>query len=142
MQYRELLKKEKKEECPLCSREYNKIISQNDKAFLTYSIAPYCKYHLLVVPKRHILQFEKLTKLEKEKIDILLHRGISDIKSLGYPDYSILIRSGEKTGRSLEHLHYHIIPSIEVSSLKNSHSKRKVMTNKEIDKLMKDFKKL
>lgn len=138
MQYKEFLKKEKK--CPFCSCEYGQIIKENKKAFLTYALAPYFSHHLLVIPKRHVLRFEELTKIERENIDKLLYISIIDLKSLGYDDYSILLRNGEKTGKTVEHLHYHIIPSIEIGSLKSGHIKRKIMTNKEISKLMKDFK--
>jgi len=140
MNYKELLETER--ECPFCESGRNRIIDNIGEAKLTYSLAPYCKHHLLVTPKRHIESFEDLTSEEKKDIDDILLKGIRFLKALGHSGYSILLRNGKKTGKTIEHLHYHIIPSVAVGSLENNHVERRIMTEEEINKLLKDFEKI
>lgn len=140
MNYKELLEIDRT--CPFCEPGNNKIIKNIQEANLTYSLAPYCKHHLLVTPKRHIEYFEELTREEKIHIDDALLIGIKFLRSLGHESYSILLRNGKKAGKTIEHLHYHIIPSTEVGSLSNNNIDRELMTEEEIDKLLEDFKNL
>lgn len=140
MNYKELLETDKK--CPFCESGRNKTIKKIRKAKLTYSIAPYCQHHLLVTSERHIESFEQLTNEEKIDIDEMLLQGIRFLKTLGHDSYSILLRNGDKTGKTIEHLHYHIIPSIEVGSLDGNHIDRKIMTDEEIDDLLKLYNKV
>ena len=139
MNYKELLETDKN--CPFCEFGRNKTIKKIRKAKLTYAVAPYCPYHLLVTPERHIESFEELTAEEKNDIDEMLLQAIQFLKKIGHEDYSILLRNGKKTGKSIEHLHYHIIPSIEVGSLDGNNIDRKIMTDKEIDDLLELFNK-
>jgi ATP adenylyltransferase len=139
MNYDEMLKKDKN--CPFCEFGRNKTIKTIRKAKLTYAIAPYCTHHLLVTPERHIESFEELTSEEKIDIDEMLLQGIKFLKVMGHEGYSILLRNGKKTGKTIEHLHYHIIPSIEVGSWDSSHINRKIMTEEEIDDLLELYKK-
>ncbi len=139
MNYDEILEMDRS--CPFCESGRNKIIKKNGEAILTYALAPYCEHHLLVTPKRHIESFEELTSEEKIDIDEMLLQGIKFLKTLGHEGYSILLRNGRKTGKSIEHLHYHIIPSIVVGSLDGNHIDRKIMTDEEIDNLLELFNK-
>ncbi len=140
MNYKELLDTERS--CPFCDFGKNRIITKMGVAQLTYSLAPYCENHLLVTPKRHIESFEDLTEEEKKDIDSMLSKGIKFLKTLGHTDYSILLRNGNKTGKTVAHLHYHIIPSIQVGSLDNNDIKRELITEEEIDKLLESFEKV
>lgn len=124
--------------CQFCSFDDNKIIKSNKETFLTYSLAPYSKHHLLVIPHRHVECFEDLNKEEKKSIDDLLSNGIKLLKVLGHGGYTILLRSGENIGKSVKHLHYHIVPSMELG-IENNHQ-RKIMNEEEINQLLMDFK--
>lgn len=139
MKYNELLEVDR--DCPFCEFGRNKTIKIIRKAKLTYAIAPYCTHHLLVTPERHIESFEELTLEEKIDIDEMLVQGIKFLKAIGHEGYSILLRNGKKTGKTIEHLHYHIIPSIEVGSLDGNHIDRKIMTEEEIDNFLELFNK-
>jgi diadenosine tetraphosphate (Ap4A) HIT family hydrolase len=124
--------------CQFCDFNLDKMIKKDENAFLTYSIAPYGKHHLLVIPNRHVEHFEDLNKEEKESIDNLLNSGIKLLRVLGHDGYNILLRSGNNSGKSVNHLHYHLIPSIEIG-IQNSHE-REIMTIEEINKFIEDFK--
>jgi diadenosine tetraphosphate (Ap4A) HIT family hydrolase len=126
-------------DCPFCHLVSNKIIKKGEKSYLTYALAPYCKHHLLVIPDRHVENYEDLSIEEKNDIDDLLTAGIKSLKILGHKGYSILLRNGEGIGKTIKHLHYHIIPSVEVGSLTVNDIGRKIMTEDEIGKLLEEF---
>ncbi len=128
--------------CPFCDYDTDRIIKKEKNAFLTYSLAPYCKHHLLVIPYRHIENYDELENEEKKDMDELLTSGIKYLKSLGHEGYSLLLRNGKSTGKSVDHLHYHIIPTIEIGSLVNNNIDRIVMSDDEIKNLLEEFKKL
>ncbi len=137
MLYKDFLKIER--ECPFCEKT-NRIIKEEDNAFLTYSLAPYHKHHLLVVPTRHTEFFEDLNDDETKSIEKLLHFGVKILKSLGYKDYTILVRNGENLGKSVRHLHYHIVPVALIGDVDHKGYEREIMTEKEIEILMNEFK--
>ncbi len=125
--------------CQFCDFDENKIIKRNKDAFLIFPIAPYCKHHLLVIPDRHVECFEDLNNEEKESIDSLLNNAVKLLKVLGHGGYTILIRSGENIGKTVKHLHYHIVPSMDFG-ISNSND-RVIMTQGELSQFLEDFKK-
>lgn len=144
MKYADYLKKETT--CPFCHKKRS-IIHANKKAYITYNLAPYHPHHMLVVPRRHVVSYEKLHKMEEEAISELIKVGISMLNHLGYRDYSILMRNGEKSGKSVRHLHYHLIPKVQLICVPDSAPKeikdfvRDILTPKQIKKTVEDFKK-
>jgi len=129
-------------DCPFCGLDSNKIIKKVQTAYLTYALAPYSKHHLLIIPNRHVENYEDLTKEEKNDIEELITEGIRFVKLLGHKGYSILLRNGEGAGKTIKHLHYHIIPSVEVGSLSGNSIERKIMTEEEIGQLLEEFNSL
>lgn len=140
MNYTEFLKTQTT--CPFCEQTVDRMIKEENNAYLTYSIAPYHKHHLLVITKRHIKNFKELEIEEINSINKLLHIGVNMLKSLEYKDYAILLRNGDNSHKSLEHLHYHIIPSVIIGDLDHRGEERIVMTNEEINQLLDEFKNL
>ncbi|MEK7634993.1 MAG: HIT family protein [Patescibacteria group bacterium] len=128
--------------CPFCGHVDDRFIKEEDEAFLTYSIAPYHKHHMLVIPKRHVAKYEDLNEQEVRAMEKLLLSGIKTIKALGYENYTILLRNGEDAGKSVEHLHYHIVPTVIVGDLDHKGEERRVMTKEEIEEFFEDFKKV
>jgi len=130
-------------ECPFCEpKKIEEVIKENDHAFMTYSIAPYHKHHVLIIPHRHTEIFDDLNKEETIAIDRLLKVGVKMIRALGYNDYTILVRNGGKNNKSIEHLHYHIVPNVTIGDLEHDNSQRRIMSKEEIFKTIKDFKDL
>lgn len=109
--YREQYRKKKFKKCPFCvwTSKYKKhIVSETEHYYLTINHYPYIKHHMLIAPKQHI---ESLIKeqfnLEKENLTKLA--GKIFLK-LGIKNYVVLDRAGNKSGRSLKHIHRHVIP--------------------------------
>jgi len=137
MLYKDLLATIK--ECPFCSAEH-RCIEETERAYLTFALAPYSKYHLLAIPKRHIESFSELTNEEESEIDSLLQTGAKILDKMGRDDYSVLVRSGTNVGRSIKHLHYHLIPDISIGSKTDNGEERRVLTQEESDNLIKYLK--
>ncbi len=125
--------------CPFCDHKDRKIV-ENKNAFLTYAKAPYAPHHILVVPQRHVDSFLDLTKAEEASITMLLRKGVKMLHAMGDKNCSILVRDGMGTGKSIAHLHYHIIPNHRIGDLDINGEKRKVLTQKEISHVLKELK--
>ncbi|MBI5140478.1 MAG: HIT domain-containing protein [Candidatus Vogelbacteria bacterium] len=128
MPYKDLVNKLTR--CPFCDIK-QPIIIHKKTAFLTPSIAPYYKHHLLVIPKRHIISFLDMTRNEYRDIIDLLKTGGETIRQLGHNNFSVLIRDGSNDAKSVEHLHCHIIPNVKIGHLKEKEETRKVISKKE-----------
>ena len=143
MLYKKYLDKLK--ECPFCNLKKQEIIFQNKGAILTLAKAPYTKDHLIVFPKKHYLKFNAMTKQEQKNILELVQKGFKKIHKK-YQNISVLYREGDmkEIGKSIKHLHIHLIPKMQIGSRnikwkeRGVYSERKYL--KEINKLRKDFK--
>lgn len=113
--------------CPFCAPA-QRVFASNAKAYLTYSIAPYAKYHLLAIPKRHVESFLDLTAAETRDVQAMVTRGASVLRAKGIDDYTILVRNGENSGKSVPHLHYHLIPRHRIGDLDRAQHARRIMT--------------
>ncbi len=128
--------------CPFCDVSQDRIIENNDLGILTYSIAPYHKHHMMVVPLRHIEDLKDVTEAETSAIDKLLRRGVLMLESLGYQDYTIIVRNGDHVGKSIKHLHYHVVPSVVIGDVDHNGDERVVLTGEEADEVVGELKKV
>ncbi len=123
--------------CPFCTPRLDALLTENALASLTYSLAPYHQYHLLVVPNRHLENWEELSTEEELAINHLLRKGTQILRTFGYTDYSILVRNGAKSGKSVPHVHYHIVPVDIIGDLDHKDEERKILTEAERSHLAK-----
>jgi len=131
--YKEYLKTMGK--CPFCNLE-QKVLMENENAILTYALAPYHKYHLLVLPKRHVEHIKDLEWNEQISISALLYTGIKALDRLGHDDCSILVKDDHK---SVPHLHYHIIPGGFITDISLDTEVRKMLSDSEERSLIKEL---
>lgn len=125
--------------CPFCEGR-NKVILQSDHCFLTYALAPYHKHHLLVIPNMHRESFTDLTAEEMDDIDALEKKAIRILRNLGYTNISLLMREGDAKNKSVKHVHFHVIPQVYIGELYDDGSDRKILSESEIDKAMKEIR--
>ncbi|MFA6325154.1 MAG: HIT domain-containing protein [Candidatus Paceibacterota bacterium] len=128
--------------CPFCNFKNDRILFENKTAFLTYSLAPYHKYHLLVIPKRHVEYLKDLTPEENIDTMLLFVSAIKSLDKIGHNDCTIVMRDGKSLGKSVKHLHYNIIPGGEIGDFSINAKARKLLTKKEEDSLTKELKKI
>ena len=101
--------------CIFCKIKIQDSIFYNSDAFVTYDSYPVSKYHSLIFPKRHILNFFELTKDEllacNDLIKKIKEKILKDDKSvLGF---NLGTNSGKVAGQSIMHCHIHLIPRRE-----------------------------
>ena len=132
MLYRNFLKIHKP--CPFC-RSTNHIFASRKTAYLTYALAPYAKYHLLALPKRHVIKIRELRPAEEKDITELAKLGIKILNTLKIKSATVLVRDGG-LNKSIAHLHYHVIPSHRIGDLDSNGKPRKVLGEKEIKNLV------
>jgi len=118
--------------CPFCENIKPRILIENNSAFLTYSLAPYHKYHLLVIPKRHVENIKDLTWDEDVCIMALIVAGIKALSNIGHNDCVVVGKDGQASGKSVQHhLHYHIIPGGKVKDISVNEKVRKLLSDEE-----------
>ena len=128
--------------CPFCYDFKDRVLAENDLAFLTYAQAPYHKYHLLILPKRHIINIKDATWEENVCIMALLTNGIKVLEKLGHNDCTIITRDGQALGKSIDHLHYNIIPGGQIEDISVDYKVRKLLTDDEENSLKEELKKV
>lgn len=116
MHYEELIRGKP---CPFCSREEMnlRVVRRGWFAALVLNRAPYIKHHLMVIPNRHILRYEELRAWELWSVHRLMKLAALLVRKAGDEDYSLLLRVGENNGKSIDHMHFHIIPRAEVTAI-------------------------
>jgi diadenosine tetraphosphate (Ap4A) HIT family hydrolase len=131
MKYSELWKQERP--CPFDGEQKDRIILENKSAYLTYALAPYHPDHLLVIPKRHVEHILDVTTEEMADIDVLQRKAWDILRKLGYTSVSFIVREGVGSGRTINHLHYHVIPEVRLGDVDHNGDEREIMTQKQID---------
>ena len=143
MQYRTFLKNSD-DGCPFCEREsFDKtvLVHETARARVAIAKAPYVPDQLLVMPKAHVVNFTDLTLLDAFHCFRLIRWAGKQLYRKGYKGYLVLMRDGDKVGKSIPHLHIHVIPNHDVS-IQNGSRNRRVLTPSEITKRVKGFLKL
>lgn len=121
-------------DCPFC-RAKDRVLLANRSAFLTYARAPYHKHHLLVIPKRHLESFFAISASEQQDLNRLIVAGAKIIQKLKYNNFTIMVREGDDSNKSIKHLHYHLIPADPIGDLNSAGKPRVVLSKTEIKSL-------
>ena len=111
------LKGEKPEGCILCLiKEKSAQVSdltvwENDNLIVSVNLYPYNPGHLMVFPRRHILDIRNFTEKEELQMERITKEmlNILDITHTPFA-YNIGYNMGLVAGASIDHLHRHIIP--------------------------------
>ena len=101
--------------CLFCVINKKEIVDENELAYASFDSYPVSKQHCLIVPKRHIKDFFKLTEDEI----IACNKLIKNIKNKienndkSVKGFNIGVNSGKVAGQSIMHCHIHLIPRRE-----------------------------
>jgi diadenosine tetraphosphate (Ap4A) HIT family hydrolase len=143
-QYVKNVDKAKKYKCLLCAIRNNKLKSKvlykGDDYYVLMNIFPYNLGHLMVVPNKHIIDFEKLDKRLLCELMVGVQKAIKLIKLTYKPDgFNVGLNIGEHAGASIKHLHWQIVPRyIRESGFMESTADTRVMPDT-LDDIEKDF---
>lgn len=102
------------DDCIFCRRHdpaLNQIMRENNSFFARYDNFPANEGHLEIVPKRHVESFFDLSHQEVVEAYKLLVEARDELQERLRPDgYTIGVNEGHAAGRSVDHLHIHLIP--------------------------------
>jgi diadenosine tetraphosphate (Ap4A) HIT family hydrolase len=99
--------------CLFCNIQQDRIINENELAYMIRDGFPVSPYHTLVIPKRHVLSLFDLTSWEiADCIDLLRDEYYKIIEDLdpSVTGFNVGINIGEDAGQSIMHCHIHLIP--------------------------------
>ena len=98
--------------CLFCNINSKDLVFDNEYAFASFDSYPVSKYHSLVVPKRHILDYFELTNDELLACNDLIKKIKKKIQNEDktVDGFNIGTNSGVAAGQSIMHCHIHLIP--------------------------------
>lgn len=140
MQYKDYI--QNRSGCPFCATADRKLV-RDAHAYLTYAVAPYHKHHLLVIPERHVESITELTPEEELSVSELQKTALGILTKLGYQSSTLLVREGKNSGKSVAHIHFHIVPDVVIGTLDGAHGgDRRVLSAEEIAETVLDIQKV
>lgn len=116
MEYQSYLAQQQDKSCPFCTLEKQHLLDEGDEFIVLLARAPYIADHLLIVPKRHIVLFNDFNEKELSELTQLIKKRMQVLRQR-YIDINLLLRdgfTGGKIGKSQNHLHFHLIPSMDI----------------------------
>ncbi|TSC56226.1 MAG: Hit-like protein involved in cell-cycle regulation [Parcubacteria group bacterium Gr01-1014_18] len=98
--------------CKIIKKEVGaEIIAENEHAFAFLDICPINKGHTLVIPKKHFVLLDEVSKELLGELMIFTQKIAGAVcRSLGTTDYNIFQRNGPLAGQVVKHVHIHIVP--------------------------------
>jgi diadenosine tetraphosphate (Ap4A) HIT family hydrolase len=97
--------------CQIIASDNKNIILQNSEFVALSDAAPACKGHTIIIPKKHIVSFFDLKSDEVGKMyEFILNVKKILNKKYKPAGYNIGVNEGRAAGRSIDHLHIHIMP--------------------------------
>ena len=98
-------------DCVFCNIPEEKIVLESNLSIAFYDTYPVSKGHLLIIPKRHIVDYFDLSPDEKADIWNLVDKAKVYLDNKYVPDgYNVGININEAAGQTIFHCHIHIIP--------------------------------
>lgn len=90
----------------------NFLLYRGELAFVVMNVFPYNNGHVMVVPYRHLSDFESLNNNEKQEIMELISLSIKALKKAVNPEgFNIGLNIGQIAGAGIDdHLHSHVVP--------------------------------
>ncbi|PKK94998.1 MAG: HIT family protein [Tenericutes bacterium HGW-Tenericutes-5] len=99
--------------CLFCDlvKHKEKIIYENDKFYAIYDSFPVNLGHVLIISKRHVVDYFGLSEQDIKALDQAIREVKVITDKLYKPNgYNIGINNGEVAGQTIMHLHVHLIP--------------------------------
>lgn len=98
-------------DCLFCNTGASRIAMENGTFYARYDNFPASAGHVEIVPKRHVESFFGLTPAEVTDAYSLIAAVREALDAEHQPDgYTIGINEGRAAGRTIDHLHIHLIP--------------------------------
>ena len=94
------------------SDEVQRLVAAETESFIvSINLYPYNPGHLIIFPKRHVVDLRELSGTERREFDDLTDTSLAVLDKTHAPaGYNIGFNMGLVAGASIDHLHLHIIP--------------------------------
>ncbi len=98
--------------CLFCNIPLERVINENELAYVIYDGFPVTDHHMLIIPKRHASNYFDLTEEEIAACNELLRACKSDIENTDklVDGFNIGMNCGKSAGQTIFHCHTHLIP--------------------------------
>jgi ATP adenylyltransferase len=111
------VKGEKGEGCPFCSipsldDAEGLVVRRGEACYVVLNLYPYNPGHLMVVPYRHVAEYEALTPDEVAEVGALTQAALVALKAAsGAHGFNVGLNLGGVAGAGIaQHLHQHVVP--------------------------------
>jgi len=100
--------------CVFCDLREKYIVTEREGMVLTVNLFPYLDGHMMVIPRRHIEDFSEISESEWLEIRRLSQIGRKLLQeAMGIEGVWFILRDGQlgiKSGKTVKHLHWNIMP--------------------------------
>lgn len=105
------------------------MIHENKHMYIIPARAPYVDDHLLIIPKRHVILLQELNHSELIALHELVDTWTNKLHTK-HEAVNLLLRDGlaeKKSQKSINHLHFHLIPDCPIGAEERSWSSREFL---------------
>jgi ATP adenylyltransferase len=98
--------------CLFCEIDRERILAENELAYVIYDAYPVTPLHALVIPKRHAGTFFELGQAEVNACTALIDQQKERIEAEDHlvDGFNIGMNNGASAGQTINHCHIHLIP--------------------------------
>lgn len=103
--------------CILCAvaqgdeRVANLVVHHGEHHLVSLNMYPYNPGHVMIFPKRHVLDVRELTPEEEPEFHSLMKLSMDIVGELYQATgFNVGFNQGEFSGASIQHLHKHVVP--------------------------------
>lgn len=146
MKYIQAIKELWKDFDPFLHLEKEEIVDETEKFFVIPARAPYVENHLLIIPKRKVYVLRELSVDEKEEMYDLIDKWSKKLHTM-HNWVNLLLRDwlvwddlDTEIQKSINHLHFHLIPDCPIWADTMSDSDRKYYDDDEYFDLAKNIR--
>jgi diadenosine tetraphosphate (Ap4A) HIT family hydrolase len=100
-------------DCIFCRRQdpaINTVLEESENFYVRYDNFPATEGHVEIVPKRHVVSFFDLDPEEVAEAYVLMSNVRLRLAPRAAQGYNIGINDGRAAGRTVDHLHIHLVP--------------------------------
>ena len=104
-------------DCIMCTvRDDNPAVTSlkiytEDLLFICLNLYPYNPGHLMVIPTRHVENFQDLNEIERNRLFEVVIMCQDMLQDLFHPTgYNVGYNQGKYSGASIKHIHVHVVP--------------------------------
>tara|TARA_B100001250_G_C19763370_1_gene773557 strand:- start:125 stop:460 length:336 start_codon:yes stop_codon:yes gene_type:complete len=95
--------------CKIVNKEIPASVVYEDKELLAFKdINPIDRVHLLIIPKKHIVNLMECNESHKELLSKMLLLAPKLAKDSGLKGFRTMINSGAEGGQEVFHIHFHV----------------------------------